>query len=92
MLHLAEKYSKTPAQICLRHLMQKGFAVIPKSTNVARIKENIQVFDFELQHPEMNNLNHVVQQPRLFWQDFLIGHPEDPYKEEREALQQQRKQ
>uniref|UniRef100_A0A914PQS2 NADP-dependent oxidoreductase domain-containing protein n=1 Tax=Panagrolaimus davidi TaxID=227884 RepID=A0A914PQS2_9BILA len=81
--HLAKKYSKTPAQILLRHLIQKGIAVIPKSTNAKRITENHQIFDFELDENEMKNLYNVAQQPRLFWQDFLIGHPEDPYKEER---------
>uniref|UniRef100_A0A914YY75 NADP-dependent oxidoreductase domain-containing protein n=1 Tax=Panagrolaimus superbus TaxID=310955 RepID=A0A914YY75_9BILA len=86
--HLAKKYSKSPAQILLRHLIQKGIAVIPKSTNEKRIFENFQIFDFELDSNEMKNLYNIAQQPRLFWQDFLIGHPEDPYKEEREKQPQ----
>lgn len=40
---LAEKYKKTPAQILLRYLIQREIAVIPKSTNEARIKENFDV-------------------------------------------------
>ncbi|KAE9554106.1 hypothetical protein FO519_002695 [Halicephalobus sp. NKZ332] len=80
---LAKKYNKSPAQILLRHLIQNGIAVIPKSTNEKRIKENNDVWDFELTKEEMNELNNVSQGPRLFVQDFMIGHDEDPFKNER---------
>ena len=57
VLQLCKKYNKTPAQILLRHLVQKGVVIIPKSTNFARIKENIDIFDFELSISEMELLN-----------------------------------
>ena len=40
---IAEKYSKTPAQILLRNLLQRGIIVLPKSTNESRIKQNMEV-------------------------------------------------
>ena len=40
---LGEKYYKTPAQILLRHLLQRGLSFIPKSVNENRIKENFNV-------------------------------------------------
>jgi diketogulonate reductase-like aldo/keto reductase len=40
---LAAKYGKTPAQILLRQLTQRGICVIPKSTNEKRLLENINV-------------------------------------------------
>jgi diketogulonate reductase-like aldo/keto reductase len=40
---LAQRYGKTPAQVMLRHLLQKGFILIPKSTNEKRLRENIDV-------------------------------------------------
>lgn len=43
VLELSKKYGKTPAQILLRHLMQRNIAVIPKSVNEKRIKENFEV-------------------------------------------------
>ncbi|KAK7578010.1 hypothetical protein V9T40_010215 [Parthenolecanium corni] len=48
LLDLAKKYDKTPAQLILRFLLQCGIIPIPKSTNAQRLKENINIFDFEL--------------------------------------------
>ena len=45
---VAEKYARTPAQIVLRWHVQLGNVVIPKSVTPTRIKENLDVFDFEL--------------------------------------------
>ncbi|MCL6457049.1 MAG: aldo/keto reductase [Gorillibacterium sp.] len=45
---LAQKYGKTIAQICIRWSLQMGFLPLPKSVTKSRIKENIDVFDFEL--------------------------------------------
>lgn len=53
---LAQKYSKTPAQIALRFLIQKGFAVIPKSIAPNRINENQNIFDFTLSDGDMKTL------------------------------------
>ncbi|WKX91631.1 hypothetical protein Q1695_010005 [Nippostrongylus brasiliensis] len=80
---LAKKYSKTPAQILLRHLMQRQIAIIPKSVTPSRIVENFKVFDFTLTDEEVKLLNASKHRQRLFIQDFLEGHPEDPYAKER---------
>jgi 2,5-diketo-D-gluconate reductase A len=45
---LAEKYGRTPAQVVLRWQVQIGNIVFPKSVNPDRMRENINVFDFEL--------------------------------------------
>lgn len=45
---MAEKYNKTPAQIVLRWAVQRGTAIIPKSSKQERLKENINLFDFAL--------------------------------------------
>ncbi len=54
LLALAEKYGRTPAQIALRWLIQRGAAAIPKSVRKERIKENFACFDFALSQEDMN--------------------------------------
>ena len=51
--NLAEKYGKSPAQIILKWHNQMGFIVIPGSRNPEHIKENADIFDFELTDEEM---------------------------------------
>ncbi|MBN1778477.1 MAG: aldo/keto reductase [Clostridiales bacterium] len=48
MRELAAKYGRTIAQVAIRWSLQRGYLPLPKSTHPARIKENLQVFDFEL--------------------------------------------
>lgn len=43
LVELANKYSRTPAQVLLRFITQKGLSVVPKSTNPTRMAQNIQV-------------------------------------------------
>lgn len=45
---LAQKYLKTPSQIILRWHLERGISPIPKSTNLVHIRENLEVFDFNL--------------------------------------------
>lgn len=69
---LASKYGKSPAQIVLRWHLQLGNVVIPKSVTPARIKENIEVFDFELADDdlaviaEVENGKRIGPDPELF--------------------------
>ncbi|TVX97176.1 aldo/keto reductase [Cohnella terricola] len=50
---LAVKYGKSPAQIVIRWHLQLGIVAIPKSVNEERIRENANVFDFELEPEDM---------------------------------------
>lgn len=53
---LAEKYGKSIAQIILRWHLQRGIVVIPKSIHPERMKENFDVFDFELSNGDMEKI------------------------------------
>ncbi len=72
VLALARKYGKTPAQVLLRFLTQKGIAVIPRSTKLEHIKENFDLFDFTLTTDEMTQLSALDKK------EPLIGKPETP--------------
>ena len=54
---IAQKYTKTPAQILLRWGLQHGTVVIPKSSNKGRIEENATIFDFEIAEDDMQLLD-----------------------------------
>jgi diketogulonate reductase-like aldo/keto reductase len=54
---LAKKYDKSPAQILIRWSLQHGLVVIPKSKQENRIRENSQVFDFQLEEEDMKLLD-----------------------------------
>ncbi len=56
---IATEKKKTPAQICLRWGLQKGVIVIPKSSNPERIKQNIEVFDFELTEEDVEKIDNI---------------------------------
>lgn len=82
---IAQKYNKTPGQILLRHLVQQGAIVIPKSGNPERIKQNISLFDFELSNEDLDKLDALDKgdDGRIFHFLFFKGvenHPEYPFK------------
>ncbi|RKO60775.1 aldo/keto reductase [Caldibacillus debilis] len=62
---IAEKYGKTPAQVVLRWHVQNDIIVIPKSVHPERIKENADIFDFELSDEDMAAINRLNRNERF---------------------------
>jgi 2,5-diketo-D-gluconate reductase B len=58
---MAHTYGRTPAQICLRWALQKGTVVIPKTSSEARLKENMDIFDWKLSPADMQQLNGLAR-------------------------------
>lgn len=56
---IAQRLNKTAAQVVLRWGVQRGTSVIPKSTGVERMRENISLFDFELTDTDMNSISNL---------------------------------
>ncbi len=61
---LAKKYGKNSAQILIRWSLQHGLVVIPKSIHEIRIRENSQVFDFQLEEEDMELLDSLNEDLR----------------------------
>lgn len=69
---IAKSHGKTAAQVILRWHVQEGFSVIPGSKNLAHIKENIDIFDFELTSRDMERIHALNTETR-----YYIPRPED---------------
>jgi 2,5-diketo-D-gluconate reductase A len=57
IVEVAEKVGRTPAQAVLRWHIQRGNIVFPKSTTPERIRENFELFDFELEPDDVERIN-----------------------------------
>jgi len=64
---IAKKYNKSPAQIIIRWCLQHNIVLLPKSTDPIKIKENSQVFDFEINDSDMKILDSMNQDMRFCW-------------------------
>lgn len=69
LLQIAEKYGKSVAQICIRWTLQHGTLPLPKSVTPEYIKENTEVFDFEISDEDMQTIDEM---------EYLVGVPTDP--------------
>ena len=67
LVSLAKKYNKTVAQIILRWITQRGIVVIPKSVRKERMKENFDIFDFELSSDDMEQIKVLDTKQSLFF-------------------------
>ena len=70
IMKIAEAHGKTPAQVILRWHIQEGFSVIPGATDHDYIKENIDIFDFELTSDEMSQIRSLDKEQRFFNMDY----------------------
>ncbi|MBW3568609.1 aldo/keto reductase [Candidatus Parcubacteria bacterium] len=56
---IAERYGKSPAQIMIRWNLQLGTVPLPKANNLEHLKEDIDVFDFEISDEDMSALSNL---------------------------------
>ena len=68
---ICEKYNKTPAQICLRWGIDRGYPVIPKSSNVERLKQNFETLSFELEKEDVDRISDLNKDMRIVYGERL---------------------
>lgn len=64
---IGKKYGKSVAQVALRWLLQRGVIIIPKSTHIERMQQNIDIFDFELSAEDMAEIATLDTATSLFF-------------------------
>ena len=64
---IGQKYGKTPAQVILRWHLQRGVVVIPKSTHIERMRQNLDVFDFTLSGEDMAAITALDKKQSAFF-------------------------
>ena len=75
VLEIAKSHGKSTVQVLLRHATQGGAVVIPSSRKSNHIKDNIEIFDFELSEEEIKKLDSLDKGERgkIFDYTFLKG-------------------
>jgi len=59
LIEISKKYNKSVAQICIKWCLQQNILPLPKTTNEQRMKENIDVFNFEITKEDIEIINNI---------------------------------
>ena len=70
ILAISEETGRTPAQVCLNWLVQKGIIVIPKASSEKRLRENMDIFDWSLTVEQQVRIDAIGEQKRLIHPDI----------------------
>ena len=71
LINMALKYNVSTAQLCLKWCLQNGVIPLPKSENEGRMKQNLDLFGFEISEEDMDRINNM---------EFFAGSDMDPNK------------
>ncbi|XP_059452857.1 non-functional NADPH-dependent codeinone reductase 2-like [Corylus avellana] len=78
LMEIAKARGKTVAQVCLRWIYEQGVTLVMKSYNKERLKENLQIFDWELSEDDSKKISEIKQH-RMMLKEELIS-ARGPYK------------
>ena len=76
---IAEKYNKSVAQVLIRYQLQRGNVVIPKSVTASRIKQNMEILDFELSADDMTTIDSFDNGGRFCGLEWFSHHKYYPF-------------
>lgn len=74
IIAIANRLNKTPAQILLKWIIQRDVAVIPKSINANRLRQNMSLFDFNLTENDLVTIKKLDEEIRVCDFSFLPGY------------------
>lgn len=61
LARIGQEHGKTAAQVCLRYLVQQEIVVIPRTSKIERLEENVSIFDFTLTETEMAEIANLAR-------------------------------
>lgn len=76
---IADKYGKSVNQILLKFHVQRGVAVVAKTVSKERVKQNLDIFDFEMTEEEMESLLELATGERMLMIKKLLSSKYNPY-------------
>lgn len=79
---IAKKYNKSPAQVLLRFHLERGSSLTAKSVTFSRLKENFQVFDFNLTRDDLDQLENLSISHRYCPNNEFKGHKYYPFEKD----------
>ncbi|XP_063132770.1 aldo-keto reductase family 1 member C3-like 1 isoform X4 [Rattus norvegicus] len=79
---MAKKHNRSPAQIALRYQVQRGVVALAQTYEQKEMKENIQVFEFQLPSEDMEVLDGLNRNFRYFPVNIAAEHPNYPYSDD----------
>ncbi|XP_072259183.1 aldo-keto reductase family 1 member C23-like protein [Pyxicephalus adspersus] len=79
LISIGKKYQKSPAQVSIRYILQRGCVAIVKSFNPELMKQNFQVFDFELSKEDMKTIDGLNKNLRYWTYKMWKNHPNHHY-------------
>lgn len=70
LTEIGKKYNKSVAQVILRWITQRNVVALSKSTKIERMKENFEIFDFELSDEDMAKIKELDTNTSLFFSHY----------------------
>jgi len=67
---IAKKYQRSPAQVCLRWLIERNCVVIPKATSPDHIKDNLLVLRWQMDKEDVEKIDGITEEQRIVDFDF----------------------
>lgn len=81
MEKIAAKLNKSPGKLLVRWAIQRGTSVIPKLSNLDRIKENFKVFEWKIPEQEFHALCSIPDQKRVLdGEDLFVNKTDGPFR------------